>query len=155
MRPEGLGKLKTSIRLNGSRTRDLPDCSVVPEPLHYCVAQQFFVHYLCRVWTSARNILAWNSIDLCQPLWRNFGWMMLVSLLRICSRSCVSACGSGAGRTAAAREWRGCQSGPGHSREKCVAVDGQCVLQLDIDTYWHYRNSNMFRVANTTLSSVV
>jgi hypothetical protein len=31
VRPEGLGKLKTLIYLIGSRTRDLPACSVVPQ----------------------------------------------------------------------------------------------------------------------------
>jgi hypothetical protein len=34
---EGLGKLKKCIHLIGSRTRDIPACSIVPYPLHYCV----------------------------------------------------------------------------------------------------------------------
>jgi hypothetical protein len=37
VRPEGLGKLKRFINFIGSRTRDLPDCSVVPQPLRYRV----------------------------------------------------------------------------------------------------------------------
>jgi hypothetical protein len=32
MRPEGLGKLKTSNDLTGTRTRDLPPCSTMPQP---------------------------------------------------------------------------------------------------------------------------
>jgi hypothetical protein len=32
---EGLGTLKKFIDLIGSRTCDLPACSVVPQPLHY------------------------------------------------------------------------------------------------------------------------
>jgi hypothetical protein len=36
---EGLGKMKecTSIHLIGTRTRDLPACSIVPEPLRFRV----------------------------------------------------------------------------------------------------------------------
>jgi hypothetical protein len=37
MRPEGLGKLKEFIHLIGSRTRDLPACSIMPQPLRYRV----------------------------------------------------------------------------------------------------------------------
>jgi hypothetical protein len=33
--PEGLGKLIKFLYLIGSRTRDLPSCSVVPQPLRY------------------------------------------------------------------------------------------------------------------------
>jgi hypothetical protein len=32
MRLEGLGKLKKKIHLIGTRTRDLPACSIVPQP---------------------------------------------------------------------------------------------------------------------------
>jgi hypothetical protein len=32
MRLEGLGKLKKKIHLIGTRTRDLPVCSIVPQP---------------------------------------------------------------------------------------------------------------------------
>jgi hypothetical protein len=35
VRLEGLGKLKKLIYFIGSRTRDLPACSIVPQPLHY------------------------------------------------------------------------------------------------------------------------
>jgi hypothetical protein len=35
VRSEGLGKLKTFIRLIGSRPLDLPACSIVPQPLRY------------------------------------------------------------------------------------------------------------------------
>jgi hypothetical protein len=35
--PEGLGKLKKLIHRIGSRTRDLPACSVMPQPLYYRV----------------------------------------------------------------------------------------------------------------------
>jgi hypothetical protein len=35
VRPEGLGKLKKSIDLMGSRTDSLPACSIVPQPLRY------------------------------------------------------------------------------------------------------------------------
>jgi hypothetical protein len=41
VREEGLGELKKFIHLVGSRTSDLPACSVVPEPLCYCVPLQF------------------------------------------------------------------------------------------------------------------
>jgi hypothetical protein len=37
VRPEGLGKSKEFIHLVGSRTRDLPACSLVPYPLRYRV----------------------------------------------------------------------------------------------------------------------
>jgi hypothetical protein len=37
LRPEGLGKLKKCIYLIGCRIRDLPACSVVPQPLRFCV----------------------------------------------------------------------------------------------------------------------
>jgi hypothetical protein len=37
MRPEGLGKLKKCIHLIGSRTRDHPACSIVPQALRYRV----------------------------------------------------------------------------------------------------------------------
>jgi hypothetical protein len=37
VRPEGLGKSKKFIHLNGPRIRDLPACSLVPQPLRYCV----------------------------------------------------------------------------------------------------------------------
>jgi hypothetical protein len=36
VRPEGLGKLK-KIHLIGARSRDLPVCSIVPQPLRYRV----------------------------------------------------------------------------------------------------------------------
>jgi hypothetical protein len=36
MRPEGLGKLE-KIHLIGTRSRDLPVCSLVPQPLRYRV----------------------------------------------------------------------------------------------------------------------
>jgi hypothetical protein len=32
VRPEGLGKLKELIHLIGYRTRDLPACSIMPQP---------------------------------------------------------------------------------------------------------------------------
>jgi hypothetical protein len=35
MQPEGLGKLKKFIHLIGSRTRNLPTCSIVLQPLRY------------------------------------------------------------------------------------------------------------------------
>jgi hypothetical protein len=35
MRPEGLGKLIKFKYLIGSRTRDLPACSMMPHPLRY------------------------------------------------------------------------------------------------------------------------
>jgi hypothetical protein len=35
VRPERLGKFNRRIRLIGSRTRDLPACSIVPQPLRY------------------------------------------------------------------------------------------------------------------------
>jgi hypothetical protein len=34
---EGLDKLKKLIPIIGTRTRDLPACSIVPQPLHYDV----------------------------------------------------------------------------------------------------------------------
>jgi hypothetical protein len=34
---EGLGKLKKFVRLIGSRIRDHPVCTIVPQPLRYCV----------------------------------------------------------------------------------------------------------------------
>jgi hypothetical protein len=37
VRPEGLDKLKKFIYLFGSRTRNLPVCSLVPQPLRYRV----------------------------------------------------------------------------------------------------------------------
>jgi hypothetical protein len=37
VRPQGLGKLKTFIHLIGSRTRDVPVCSIVPQPQCYRV----------------------------------------------------------------------------------------------------------------------
>jgi hypothetical protein len=37
VRPEGLGKLIKFNYLMGSRTRDLPGCSTVPQPLRYPV----------------------------------------------------------------------------------------------------------------------
>jgi hypothetical protein len=35
VRPEGLGKLIKIINLIGSRTHDLPACSIMPHPLSY------------------------------------------------------------------------------------------------------------------------
>jgi hypothetical protein len=40
VRPEGLGKLIKIIHLIGSRTRDLPACSIVPQPLRYRVSKE-------------------------------------------------------------------------------------------------------------------
>jgi hypothetical protein len=37
VRPEGLGKLKKLFYLMGSRTRYLPACTIVPQPLRYSV----------------------------------------------------------------------------------------------------------------------
>jgi hypothetical protein len=37
MQLKGLGKLKKLIQFIWSRTRDLPACSVVPQPLRYCM----------------------------------------------------------------------------------------------------------------------
>jgi hypothetical protein len=42
---EGLGKLKEFIHLIGSRTRDLPACSIVPQPLRYRVPPPYYVIY--------------------------------------------------------------------------------------------------------------
>jgi hypothetical protein len=38
VRPEGLGKLE-KIHFIGTRSRDLPVCNIVPQPLRYCVPQ--------------------------------------------------------------------------------------------------------------------
>jgi hypothetical protein len=38
VRLEGLAKLQKFIHLIGSRTRDFPACSIVPQPLHHSVA---------------------------------------------------------------------------------------------------------------------
>jgi hypothetical protein len=43
VRLEGLGQLKKSNDLIGDRTRDLPDCSIVPQQLCYCVPHEFTV----------------------------------------------------------------------------------------------------------------
>jgi hypothetical protein len=40
VRPEGLGNLKKFSDLVGSRTRNLPACSIVSQPLRYCVPPQ-------------------------------------------------------------------------------------------------------------------
>jgi hypothetical protein len=43
VRLEGLDKLKKCIHLIGSRTRDLPACSIVPQRSCYCVSIQRFL----------------------------------------------------------------------------------------------------------------
>jgi hypothetical protein len=43
VRLEGLGKLKNFIQLIGTGTRDLPTCSVVPQPLRCPVAIKLFL----------------------------------------------------------------------------------------------------------------
>jgi hypothetical protein len=43
--PEGLGKLKkNSLHFMGSRTRNLPACSIVPQPLRYRALERHVVH---------------------------------------------------------------------------------------------------------------
>jgi hypothetical protein len=44
MRPEGLGQFK-KIHLIGTRSRDLPVCSIVPQPLRYHVPHILFELY--------------------------------------------------------------------------------------------------------------
>jgi hypothetical protein len=39
VRLEGLGRLTNLIRLIGSGTGDLPDCRILPQPLHYRVSR--------------------------------------------------------------------------------------------------------------------
>jgi hypothetical protein len=46
VRSEGLGKLKTFIHLIGSRTLDLPACSVMLQPLRYRVPQDRFLYVI-------------------------------------------------------------------------------------------------------------
>jgi hypothetical protein len=41
VRPQGLGKLRNFIHLIGSRTSDLPACSLVPQPLRYRVFRRY------------------------------------------------------------------------------------------------------------------
>jgi hypothetical protein len=49
VRPEGLGKFE-KIQLIGTRSRDLPACSIVPQPLRYSVLRTG-----CRICTPKRN----------------------------------------------------------------------------------------------------
>jgi hypothetical protein len=44
VRPEEFGKLKKLIHLIGSRTRDFPACSIVPQPLRYRVPKFIPAH---------------------------------------------------------------------------------------------------------------
>jgi hypothetical protein len=53
VRPEGFGKSKQIIHINGSRTRDLPFCSTVPEPLRYRVLP--YTENMDLVETEVRN----------------------------------------------------------------------------------------------------
>jgi hypothetical protein len=61
MRLEGLGKLEILIHLIGSRTRDLPACRLVPQPLrnveliNYLKAQQVSLR-ICKLVTNLEAI---------------------------------------------------------------------------------------------------
>jgi hypothetical protein len=58
MSPEGLGKLKKFIHLIGSRTRDLPSYSTVPQSLRYCVPHIIRVRQIIRNIKGARLVTA-------------------------------------------------------------------------------------------------
>jgi hypothetical protein len=49
VRPEGLGKLKKLTELIGSRTRDLPACIIVPQPLRYGVPPRTLVQLILSI----------------------------------------------------------------------------------------------------------
>jgi hypothetical protein len=61
MLPKGLGKLKTFIHLIRSRTRDLPACSVLPQPLRYRVEKetQFIYINIVALWKFS-EIIIWS-----------------------------------------------------------------------------------------------
>jgi hypothetical protein len=66
--PEGLCKLKELIHFIGSRTRDLPACSIVPEPLRYHVPpvtqnrqRQMLTYALGEILSKHYPPLAWSG----------------------------------------------------------------------------------------------
>jgi hypothetical protein len=57
VRLEGLGQLKKKIHLIGTRTRDLPACSIVPEPTTLPRAPQLYLYKIeINEMTTVRNI---------------------------------------------------------------------------------------------------
>jgi hypothetical protein len=57
VRPEGLGQLRKFIHFIVSRTRDLPACSIVPQPLRYRGVPYFnlYVLVIAETKVSERN----------------------------------------------------------------------------------------------------
>jgi hypothetical protein len=55
VRLEGVDRLKKFIHLIGSRTRDLPACSIVPQPL-LCYKQEFTLK-------SRVRVVLWAGLD--------------------------------------------------------------------------------------------
>jgi hypothetical protein len=81
VRPEGLGKLK-KINLSGTRTRDLPACSIVPQPTTLPRALKFlyaFLIFLIHVTSVLHPILLglntfllWGSTVIVEDLFGDF-----------------------------------------------------------------------------------
>jgi hypothetical protein len=55
VRLEGLGQLKIAVTSSGNRTRDLPACSIVPQPTTLPHATIYIYIYKIKVWKSISN----------------------------------------------------------------------------------------------------
>jgi hypothetical protein len=68
VRLEGLGKLKKKIHLIGTRNRDLPACSIVPQPttLPRASATNFYLHFSKRNKSETIYFLARLSQRYCE-----------------------------------------------------------------------------------------
>jgi hypothetical protein len=82
VRSEGLVTFRISIHLIRSRTRDLPACSVVPSPLHYCMPPSpITIHSVMTFMMTSCSQLDCSSFHTC---WHTF----LCSSLPISSSLC-------------------------------------------------------------------